>query len=183
MERKRGLWMVLGALALLIIIMGALHLSEHPIRPEAPETNAPTEAYAPSGDFPVAYQGNLTLDAYPEGTPAGDWLAACSAPDRDDQFEAYVLRHEAQNGESTTFTYLIYYRHGASGLSATPSVFQGENGGRRVDLTYAEGDGTADYALCRLSVTLPAGEAPRLRLLIADDTVGYLSTVSQTEIP
>lgn len=166
---------------MLLLLLGVSYFLDHPIVRNEPDTYE-TEAFVPSGDNPVTYVGNLTTDACPVGTPTGDWLAGCASPDRDEQFDAYVLRHEATVGESTTYTYLIYYRHGENGLVATPELFSGESGGYRIDLTYVKGESTAAYALSYLSVTLPTSEAPRLRLVFDDDTVGFLSTVAEEAI-
>lgn len=124
----------------------------------------------------------LTTSAYAAETPVGQWLAGCSAPDRDNQFDAYTLRHESAEGGNTTYTYLIYYPHGGTSLRATPELLEGKNG-YVLNVRYTAGEARDGYSLCRLSVTLPTDQAPRLRLLVEDDPLGVLSTVTTDEIP
>lgn len=138
------------------------------------------ETYVTVSDGGVTLTDGLALAAYGADTPAGAWLAGCSNPDRDDQFDAYVLRHESTADGNTTFTYLIYYPHGGTPLVATPELLEGETG-YVVNLRYAAG-GRGDYALSRLEVTLPTQSAPRLRLLLEEEALGVLSTVTDSPI-
>lgn len=140
------------------------------------------ETYAAAGDFPMTLSDGLPLDFYAADTPVGAWLAGCNDSDRDDFFDAYVLRHESAAEGNTTFTYLVYYPHGGTSLAVTPELLEGENG-YLLNLRYTVTDGDGDYSLCHLSVTLPTENAPRLRLLLGDEALGLLSTVSETPIP
>ncbi len=141
------------------------------------------ETYAAAEGADVSFADGLTRNAFPADTPAGEWLAGCEAPDRDDQFDAYTLRHEAETDGHTTFTYLIYYPHGGASVTASPELLEGESG-YVINLAYAEGgDGAEGYSLCRLSVTLPTDHPPRLRLLTGQDTLGVMSTVTEIPIP
>ncbi len=131
----------------------------------------------------VRFDDGLSIDAYPEDSPAGDFIAGCTAIDRDEQFEAFALYHSATEGDMTTHTYLVYYRHGAEeGMSATPALLA-LSSGTCIQLTYTPGGDTAAYSLCRLSVTLSADDSPYLRLVADDDTVGSIITVTDSEIP
>lgn len=141
----------------------------------------PVETYETVDGAVVSFQDGVARDAYPADTPVGEWLTGCSADDRDDQFDAYTLRHESAADGHTTFTYLIYYPHGGSALSARSEVLEGE-GGYVINIHYSAGGGTEGYSLCTLSVTLPTEETPRLRLLLADDPLGVMSTVSASPI-
>ena len=110
------------------------------------------------------------------------WLEGCSASDRDEYFDAYTLRHESVSAGHITYTYLVYYPHSGHTVKTTPELT--ENGsGYVLTLRYTEGRGIKDDSLCRLTVTLPAGTAPRLRLLSDGEPLGVLSTVSETAIP
>lgn len=142
----------------------------------------PQETYVAVGAATVFFRDGLDRSAYPAGTKAGEWLIGCSASDRDEQFDVYTLRHESSNGESTTFTYLIYYPHGGDPMTATPEVLA-EESGYVVNLTYGEGNAPEGYTLSYLSVTLPTDEAPRLRLLLNRDVLGQLSSVTGEELP
>lgn len=179
MSRNKWLAVSLTAIALLVILFTifAVVANKEPSY-EDRETFAP-EVTLPVSDESVGLSiaGGMETATF-DGTPAGEWLAGCSASDRDDQFNAYVLRHEAAAGENTTFTYLIYYRHGGVPVTPTAEV-QKEDSGYRVNVSYTpDSEATADYALCYLTVTLPTQEAPRLRLLLGDETVGNLVTVT-----
>ena len=124
----------------------------------------------------------MNRDNYGADTAVGAWLAGCSAEDRDDHFEAYTLRSAKPTEDGhTTFTYVVYYPHGGEAVLATPSLAE-ESGGYVLELRYKAGKGVADYSLCSLTVTLPTDEAPRLRLLVGEETLGVLSTVSDQDI-
>lgn len=140
------------------------------------------ETYIAMNNTAIILQDCLADTAYPAGTPVGDWLVGCSASDRDDQFDAYVLRHEMTSDGHTTFTYLVYYPHGSVPLTVTPELLEGEKG-YVLNVRYTPGQGQAGYSLCHLSVTLPTEEPPRLRLLTDDDTLGVMTTVTQDKIP
>ena len=141
----------------------------------------PEETYIEAADATVSFRADLNTADYPAGTVAGDWLALCAAPDRNDQFDAYTLRHESVSGDKTAFTYLIYYPHGGMSLTPTPEVLEGESG-YVVNLTYKAGGSTEGYSLCVLTVTLPTDKAPRLRLLYEGEVLGQMATVSDEEI-
>ena len=119
--------------------------------------------------------------AYGADSPEGAWLAGCSASDRDDQFDAYTLRCETAENGNTTFTYLIYYPHGGNALAVTPELLEGESG-YIINLSYEAGTGIRGYSLCYLSVTLPTDNPPRVRLLVDGDSLGVLSTVTESTI-
>lgn len=144
------------------------------------------ETYAAVEGTGITLRDGLTAADYPAETPAGEWLVGCSASDRDEQFDAYTLRHESTADGHTTFTYLIYYPHGGLPVKATPELLESKSG-YIVNLTYTPAAGAANggngYSLCYLSVTLPTESAPRLRLLVGNDTLGVMSTVTQDAIP
>ena len=141
----------------------------------------PEETYIEVADATVSFRADLNTADYPAGTVAGDWLNLCNAPDRNDQFDAYTLRHESVSGGKTTFTYMIYYPHGGKSLTPTPEVLEGGSG-FVVNLTYEAGGSTEGYSLCALTVTLPTDKAPRLRLLYDGEVLGQMATVSDKEI-
>ncbi len=141
----------------------------------------PEETYVEAADATLTLRADLKIADYPEGTVAGDWLTLCNAPDRNDQFDVYTLRHESANGDKTTFTYLIYYPHGGESLAPAAEVLEGESG-FVVNLTYEAGGSTEGYSLCALTVTLPTDKAPRLRLLYDGGVLGQMATVSDEEI-
>ena len=113
------------------------------------------------------------------GARSADMIIA--ATDRDEQFDAYTLRHESVSGGKTTFTYLIYYPHGEAGMTPTPEVLEGESG-YVVNLTYKAGGSTEGYSLSTLTVTVPTDKAPRLRLIYDGEVLGQMATVSDEEI-
>ena len=139
------------------------------------------ETYVTVSDGGVTLTDGLALTSFGADTSVGTWLAGCSGADRNDQFDAYVLRHEAVADGNTTFTYLIYYPHGGASLVADAELLEGEDG-YVLNLRYTAGGRGADYALSRLEVTLPTEQAPRLRLLVDDEPLGILSTVTQPPI-
>jgi hypothetical protein len=141
----------------------------------------PEETYIEAADASVSFRADLKADDYPEGTVAGNWLVRCGASDRNDQFDAYTLRHESVSGDKTAFTYLIYYPHGGNALTPAPEVLEGGSG-FVVNLTYKAGGSTEGYSLCALTVTLPTDKAPRLRLLYEGEVLGQMATVSDEEI-
>ena len=59
----------------------------------------PEETYIEAADATVSFSADLNTADYPAGTVTGDWLALCAAPDRNDQFDAYTLRHETTSGD------------------------------------------------------------------------------------
>lgn len=141
----------------------------------------PKETYAAVEGTEMVFRDGLNLADYPVDSDAARWLDGCDSPDRNDQFDAYTLRYESAAEGHTTFTYLIYYPHGADGMTATPELLQ-SGSGYVINLHYAPGDGVGDYSLVYLSVTLPVREAPRLRLLREEGALGVMSTVSETAI-
>ena len=140
------------------------------------------ETFVTVGNVDMAFRSGITTRAYAADTPTGEWLDGCDAPDRDDQLDAYTLRYENEVDGHTTYTYLIYYPHGGESLAVAPELLEGESG-YVINLTYTPGDGTDGYSLCRLEVTLPTGQAPRLRLLTDQDTLGVMSTITDQPIP
>ncbi len=178
---KKTLIFVFIVLGALILVLSVNHILEN--RPAKPADGPPSESFTPSEGTPLVHTDQLDRNTYPVGSLVGDWLASCDASDRD-SLGAYILAHTAMAGETTTYTYMIYYRHESGGLSATPSVHTGDSGSRRLDVTYALGSGRDDYALTYVSVTLPAGEEPRVRLLDeTGDAIGALMTATDTAIP
>ncbi len=143
------------------------------------------ETYTAVEGTEITFRDGLTTADYPADTPAGEWLTGCSASDRDEQFDAYTLRHESSADGHTTFTYLIYYPHGGSAVAASPELLESKSG-YILNLTYTPAEGTAaraGYSISYLSVTLPTSNAPRLRLLVDGDALGVLATVTQDAIP
>lgn len=140
------------------------------------------ETYTAVSGGKMSLRDGLAVADYPSDTYVAEWLAGCSAPDRDEQFDAYTLRHSAPTADgNTTFTYIIYYPHGGAPLSVSPELLEGESG-YVLNLTYGAGQGTDGYSLCALTVTLPTEKAPRLRLLTEKDILGVMSTVTDTPI-
>ncbi len=182
MSGKKWLLIAVIALLLLAAVLGVSRLVSY-IEDERAKETEPPETYVTSEGHALTYEGNLSPEQYPVGTPVGDWLAGCDGEDRNDQISAYILRHAVTEGEMTTYTFLIYYRHGGSALAADPSILEGESGNYRIDLTYTPGEGTEGYALSRLAVTLPTAETPRLRLLHDGASVGSLVTKTSDVIP
>ena len=139
------------------------------------------ETYVTMENTDMTLLDGLTMELFPANTPEGKWLEGCSAPDRNDQLDAYILRHEFREKEHTTFTYLVYYPHGGSAMQAKPVLMEGE-GGYAIRLSYVGGEGNDRYSLCLLTVTLPTDKAPRLSLQVGEDSLGYISTVTATPI-
>ena len=122
----------------------------------------------------------IAIDAFSSASPEGAWLTACASSDRNDCFDAFVLRHESEGEGNTTFTYLIYYPHEGASLSATATLLQdGEDYVLR--LSYEEG-GTANATLSYVSVTLASDTPPDLSLVADGDELGIISTVTSTPI-
>jgi hypothetical protein len=143
----------------------------------------PQETFVVAGDMVMTFQDSIVMDAYPTESAVGEWLTGCSDSDRNDQFDAYILRHEASYGNgNTVHTYLIYYPHGDKAYKATPELLEGESG-YVINISYTAGSGVEGYSLCYLTVTLPTDKSPRVRLLVEDDSLGVLSTVTDADIP
>lgn len=142
----------------------------------------PKESYETVTDAGLTHRGGLNATDYAPESAVGEWLTACSASDRDEQFDAYTLRRESSEGGSTTFTYAIYYPHGAASMTAEVALLEGESGGYILNITYTAGGSGRDYCLDYLSVTLPTDKAPRVRLLCEGETLGQLATVTDREI-
>ena len=140
--------------------------------------------FVPEEGADLAFGHPLTLKAFSAESPEGEWLQGCSSPDRDDFFDAYVLRSESSEGENTTFTYLIYYPCKESDVTITvtemPTLTCEENE-YTISLTYTKG-GDSAYALSYLSVTLPTEKAPDLTLIFEGDELGVMSTVTSHPI-
>lgn len=168
------------ALSAFLILLTVTACTEQEPSYEDRETFA-QETYIPMENTTMTFRDGIIDTAYAAESSVGRWLTGCSAPDRNDQFDAYVLRHEATEGEHTTFTYLIYYPHGGSARKATPALLEGESS-YVLHVTYTEGAGIDGYSLCYLSVTLPTDKAPRLDLLVEGDNLGVLSTVTVDSI-
>ena len=177
MPVKTRLTLIAALLALMTLLSAC---EDREPTPDGRET-FPEETYIEAADAAMSLRADLDAADYPEGTIAGDWLALCNAPDRNDQFDAYTLRHESVSGDKTAFTYLIYYPHGGKALTLTPEVLEGESG-FVVNLTYTAGGSTEGYSLCALTVTLPTDKAPRLRLLYDGEVLGQMAPVSDAEI-
>lgn len=142
----------------------------------------PQETFVSAGNVVMTFQDALTVDQYPTQSAVGEWLAGCSDPDRNDQFDAYTLRHASSDGQgNTVHTYFIYYPHGDRAYTATPELLEGESG-YVINVSYTTGAGVSGYSLCCLTVTLPTDRAPRVRLLCEDDVLGVLSTVMDRDI-
>ena len=174
---KTRLTLIAALLALMTLLSAC---EDREPAPDGRET-FPEETYIQAADAAMSLRANLDAADYPEGTVAGDWLALCAAPDRNDQFDAYTLRHESVSGDKTAFTYLIYYPHGEAGMTPNPEVLEGEHG-YVVNLTYKAGGSTEGYSLSTLTVTVPTDKAPRLRLIYDGEVLGQMATVSEEEI-
>ena len=137
----------------------------------------PKETYTVVEGASVKLNDGLPTSAYSAESTVGVWLAGCNHPNRDEQFDAYVLRHESTSGENTVFTYLIYYPHGGDPLSVTPELT--ENGDSYLmNIRYDSGKGEQGYSLCRLEVSLPTQNAPRLRFRVGEEILDVLVTVT-----
>lgn len=146
-----------------------------------PDTYGETVHYTESG-AEVSFRDGISKSDYAVDTHVGAWLAGCSAEDRNDHFEAYTLRHaQPAEGGNTTFTYFIYYPCGGMSVAAMPELLESD-GGYVINLRYTDENEGAEYSLCSLSVTIPTDDAPRLRLLVGEETIGVLSTVTDTVI-
>ena len=179
MRMKKYTPILLTALTAVLLLASAACGEKEPSYDDR-ETFA-KETYAAVGDTAVTFHDGIERTAYPAETPSGEWLSGCSDSDRDDQFDAYTLRHESAADGNTTFTYLIYYPHGGRAMTAAPELLEGKNG-YVINLQYTPGAGTEGYSLCYLSVTLPTETAPRLRLLADDETLCVMSTVTREPI-
>lgn len=142
----------------------------------------PKKSYVTVLGTDLSHRGGLSRDSYTLDSAVGEWLATCSASDRDEQFEAYTLRAEFAEGENTVFTYAIYYPHGTAGMTAEVELLEGESGGYILNTTYTAGGSDKDYCLDFVTVTLPTDKAPRLRLLVNGETLGQMATVTDQEI-
>ena len=142
----------------------------------------PKESYATVLGTDLSHRGGLSRDGHTSDSAVGEWLTACASSDRDEQFDAYTLRTETSAGENTTFTYMIYYPHGTSGMTAEVELLEGESGGYILNVTYTSGGSDRDYCLDLVTVTLPTDKAPRVRLICGDEVLGQLATVTDREI-
>ena len=141
----------------------------------------PQESYETVTDAGLTHRGGLSALDYDASSPVGEWLTACASSDRDEQFDAYTLRREITDGENTTFTYMIYYPHGTSGMTAAVELLEGD-GGYVLNVTYTPGGSSGGYCLDYVTVTLPTHKAPRLRFLYDGEVLGQLATVTDKEI-
>jgi hypothetical protein len=140
------------------------------------------ETFAAVENSVITFADGVDPSVYPVGEPTGNWIDGCSDADRDDQFDAYILRHESKADGNTTFTYLVYYPHGEAAYTVTPALLESD-GGYVLEMTYAPQGTKAEPSLCYLSVTLPTDQAPRVRLLLGQDVLGVMSTVTADAIP
>ena len=165
-------------LIIAVLSVGALLMSSCAREPsyEDRETFAP-EVLTPVEGTEVVFADGLATAAFPVGEPVGDWLSGCSRPDRNDHFQAYTLRREIAEGENTTFTYLIYYPHGGDPLSVTPELTESGDS-YLMNIRYDSGKGEQGYSLCRLEVSLPTQNAPRLRFRVGEEILDVLVTVT-----
>lgn len=142
-------------------------------------TAASTESAVPTGDLSV--NDGLSRETFLEGSYADEWLTGCSRPDRNDHFDAYILRHEEPRGEGTVYTFLVYYPHGAKPLQTIHSLT--EDGETCIlDLTYTEGGSTEGYTLTLVTLELPGDRDVRVRLNSGENILGTLLTVAAQPI-
>jgi hypothetical protein len=142
----------------------------------------PQETFVPvAGGGMILYDG-LTVEEVTSDSNVREWLNACSGADRNDYFGGYVLRHEITEGENTVFTYLVYYPHENGKMAVTPELLEGSSG-YVLNLSYAQGEGVTGYSLSHLAVTVPTDKAPRVRLIVDEQTPGVLVSVSTVSIP
>lgn len=139
------------------------------------------QTYVTPENTDMIFLDGIMDSAYGEDSPEGMWLAGCSSSDRDDFFDAYMLRSETKEKGNTTYTYLIYYPHGGDAVTATPELLEGESE-YVINLRYEKGTGIKGYSLCYLSVTLPTDNPPHVRLLVDGESLGVLSTVTESAI-
>ncbi len=181
LTKKTWLLIALVAFGGILLLLGISELVEYSTGMKPGETYAPEETVAVDGHT-LHYSAGMSSEDFSAGTPAGDWIIGCSAPDRNDHFDAYILRHDATEGDMTTYTYLVYIP-GATSDTAAPALFDGATYGYRIDL-YRTEPVEGGYTLSRVQVTLPTTEeAPRLRIIVDDDALGALVTVTETPIP
>lgn len=154
--------------------------SEAPSPPETFEKETFTQAEGGS----VTVTDGLDRDVFPADSPVGAWLAGCSAPDRNDHFDAYVLRYENREGEHTTSTYFIYYPHGGEPLAVNATLVKGQDR-YQVNASFEKGEGKEGYSLCRLDVSITEWLTlgSRLSVLAGDEPLGVLTTVTETPLP
>lgn len=151
---------------------------------DANAVTSPADLLTPAAGIELTLRDGLSVEAFAADSPVGEWLAGCNGEDRDDHFDAYVLRHETAAEGNTTFTYLIYYPHEQSPLAAKATIAEADSGdGYILGISYGEGSGTEGYSLCYLSFTLPTDQAPRLRVYKGAGSLGLMSTVTSEPIP
>ena len=178
---KRKLFILCGLLATVLLLSPCLASCQG--EPDgADRETVPKESYETVTDAGLTHRGGLSALDYDASSPVGEWLTACASSDRDEQFDAYTLRTETSAGENTTFTYMIYYPHGTSGMTAEVELLEGESGGYILNVTYTSGGSDRDYCLDLVMVTLPTDKAPRVRLLYEGETLGQLATVTEEEL-
>ncbi len=181
MTKKNWLLVSIAAFVCILLVLGISELVDYATGMKPGETFGPEETVVVDGQA-IRYHARISTDAYPAGTPVGDWIAGCMASDRDDQLDVYVLRYAAVSGDVTTYTYLVY-ANGTTTDTAAPILFEGETRGYRVDLSWTEPT-EQGYTLSRVEFSLPsAEEPPRLRVMVDGDALGALVTVSDTPIP
>ena len=141
----------------------------------------PPENFEAVTNVPLTHRGGLNVTDYASDSAAGEWIVKCAASDRDEQFEVYSLRCEAATEGATVFTYLLYYPHGGTSLTASVELLEGD-GGYVLNVTYTPGGSSGGYCLDYVTVTLPTHKAPRLRFLYDGEVLGQLATVTDKEI-
>lgn len=171
---------IFAALGIICLLLMCIACSQDPSY-EDRET-FPQETYVSVGNGSMILYDALTVEEMYTDSNVAEWLDACAGSDRDDYFGGYVLRHEATEGENTVYTYLVYYPHGGEAMTVLPQLVDGTSG-CVLNLHYAKGSGTEGYALSMIRVILPSGGAPRVRLLVNDDTPGVIVSVSKEAIP
>ena len=174
--------MKLKVICLCLLLVGAFLTSCGEREPDPNDRETfPPENFQAVTDATLTHRGGLSITDYASDSAAGEWLVKCGASDRDEQFDVYSLRHEAAAGDKTTFTYLIYYPHGGTSLTASVELLEGDSG-YVINVTYKAGGSAGDYCLDYLSVTLPTDKAPRLRLLYDGEVLGQWATVTDEGI-
>jgi hypothetical protein len=144
----------------------------------------PKETYVPVADGGIVLYDGITKEELSAVPSLAEWLSACAASDRNDYFGGYMLRHESTEGENTVFTYLVYYPHGEKAMAVYPELLEGTSG-YVLNLGYTAGEGVDGYSICYLTVTLPTDtdRAPRVRLVVGNQTPGVVITVTDSPIP
>jgi hypothetical protein len=67
-------------------------------------------------------------------------------------------------------------------MAVYPELLEGTSG-YVLNLGYTAGEGVDGYSICYLTVTLPTDRAPRVRLVVGNQTPGVVITVTDSPIP